>query len=99
MSLKSSAKCEIRSVIRYLVVKGKSSSEVFNEIKSVYGEGVMNLTSVFKWCHEFKNGRTTLHTSSPSTKKFKTTISSKKIMAFVFRDHKGIILIEFFTSG
>ena len=61
MSLKSSAKCEIRSVIRYLVVKGKSSSEVFNEIKSVYGEGVMNRTSVFKWCREFKNGRTDVH--------------------------------------
>ena len=61
MSLKSSAKCEIRNVIRYLVVKGKSLSEVFNEIKSVYGEGVMNRTRVFKWCREFKNGRTDVH--------------------------------------
>lgn len=221
MSIKSAAKCEIRSVIRYLVVKGKYPSEVFNEIKSVYGEGVMNRTSVFKWCREFKNGRTDVHdehrsgrpsiltdslvekieeavrgdrrltldelsvmfpqisrsllhetitetlgfhklcarwvpkqlteqhklnrvatskefleryelegddflhsivtgdetwvahytpetkrqssqwrhTSSPSAKKFKTTISAKKIMASVFWDHKGIILIEFLPQG
>lgn len=61
MSLQSSARCEIRSVIRYLVAKGKSPSEVFSEIKTVYGEGVMNRTSVFKWCREFKNGRTDVH--------------------------------------
>uniref|UniRef100_A0A2S2PDL6 Mariner Mos1 transposase n=1 Tax=Schizaphis graminum TaxID=13262 RepID=A0A2S2PDL6_SCHGA len=39
------------------------------------------------------------HTSSSSTEKFKTTISVKKIMAPVFSDHKGIILIEYLPQG
>ncbi|KAL4084383.1 hypothetical protein QTP88_028206 [Uroleucon formosanum] len=39
------------------------------------------------------------HTTSPSTKKFKTTISAKKIMASVFWDHKGIILIKYLPQG
>ena len=39
------------------------------------------------------------HHSSPSTKKFKTIISVKKIMASVFWDHKGIILIEYLPQG
>ncbi|KAG5314403.1 SETMR methyltransferase, partial [Pseudoatta argentina] len=55
MSIQSPAKCEIRSVIRYLVWKGKTPVEVYNEVKTAYG------TSVFKWCREFKNGRTSVH--------------------------------------
>ncbi|KAL4126639.1 hypothetical protein QTP88_010851 [Uroleucon formosanum] len=39
------------------------------------------------------------HTTSPSTKKFKTTISAKKIMAPVFWDNKDIILIEYLPQG
>jgi len=221
MSIESAAKCEIRAVIRYLVAKEKSPHEIFNEVRTVYGEGHMNRTSVYKWCREFKNGRTNVHddlrsgrpsiltddvvkkvenavrddrrltldelsamfpqlsrsllhetitetlgfhklcarwvpkqlteqhmlnrvqasrefleryeldgdnflksivtgdetwvahytpetkrqseqwrhTTSPSTKKFKTTISAKKIMASVFWDHKGIILIEYLPQG
>ncbi|KAG5319477.1 MOS1T transposase, partial [Pseudoatta argentina] len=61
MSIQSPAKCEIRSVIRYLVWKGKTPVEVYNEVKTVYGDKGMNRTSVFKWCREFKNGRTSVH--------------------------------------
>ena len=39
------------------------------------------------------------HTSSPSAKKFKSVISSRKIMASVFWDRKGILLIEFLPQG
>ncbi|KAG5317143.1 SETMR methyltransferase, partial [Pseudoatta argentina] len=61
MSIQSPAKCEIRSVIRYLVWKGKTPVEVYNEVKTAYGDKGMNRTSVFKWCREFKNGRTSVH--------------------------------------
>ncbi|KAG5322949.1 MOS1T transposase, partial [Pseudoatta argentina] len=61
MSIQSPAKCEIRSVIRYLVWKGKTPVEVYNEVKIAYGDKGMNRTSVFKWCREFKNGRTSVH--------------------------------------
>jgi len=39
------------------------------------------------------------HTTSASTKKLKTTISAKKIMASVLWDHKGILLIEYLPQG
>ncbi|KAG5318103.1 SETMR methyltransferase, partial [Pseudoatta argentina] len=61
MSIQSPAKCEIRSVIRYLVWKGKTPVEVYNEVKTAYGDKGMNRTSVFKWCREFKNGRTSVY--------------------------------------
>ncbi|KAG5322549.1 MOS1T transposase, partial [Pseudoatta argentina] len=61
MSIQSPAKCEIRSVICYLVWKGKTPVKVYNEVKTAYGDKGMNRTSVFKWCREFKNGRTSVH--------------------------------------
>ncbi|VVC28199.1 Ribonuclease H-like domain,Transposase, type 1 [Cinara cedri] len=66
MLIESAAKCEIRAVIRYLVAKEKSPYEIFNEVRTVYGEGHMN---------------------------------PKKIVALVFWDHKGIILIEYLPHG
>ncbi|KAG5315403.1 GVQW3 protein, partial [Pseudoatta argentina] len=61
MSIQSPAKCEIRSVIRYLIWKGKTPVEVYNKVQTVYGDKGMNRTSVFKWYREFKNGRTSVH--------------------------------------
>ncbi|KAG5305971.1 SETMR methyltransferase, partial [Pseudoatta argentina] len=61
MSIQSPAKCEIRSVIRYLVWKGKTPVEVYNEVKTAYGDKGMYRTSVLKWCREFKNGRTSVY--------------------------------------
>jgi hypothetical protein len=39
------------------------------------------------------------HASSPLSKKFKTTQSAKKIMATVFWDHNGVLLVDFLTQG
>jgi histone-lysine N-methyltransferase SETMAR len=39
------------------------------------------------------------HASSPPSKKFKTTPSAKKVMATVFWDHKGVLLVDFLTKG
>jgi len=41
-----------------------------------------------------------MHTHSPNKpKKFKRTLSNKKIMATIFWDHKGILLTEFMALG
>jgi len=61
MSIESAAKCKIRAVIRYLVAKEKSPIEIFNEVRTVYGESHMNRTSVYKLCRDFNNGRTNVH--------------------------------------
>jgi hypothetical protein len=47
MSLQSSAKCGIHGIIRYLIWKGKTPVEVYNEVKTTYGYKAMNRTSVF----------------------------------------------------
>jgi hypothetical protein len=39
------------------------------------------------------------HALSPPSKKFKTTQSAKMIMATVFWDHKGVLLVDFLTQG
>jgi hypothetical protein len=39
------------------------------------------------------------HTSSPIKKKFKQTISTRKIMCTVFWDSKGFLLVEFLPQG
>lgn len=39
------------------------------------------------------------HLTSPSAKKFKVVKSTRKIMAFVFWDQKGILLIDFLPQG
>lgn len=61
MSIKNPAKCEVRAVIRFLNAEGKTPDEIFSRIKSIYGDGVMNRTNVFKWCREFDEGRMNIH--------------------------------------
>lgn len=39
------------------------------------------------------------HTHSPSTKKFKVQFSERKIMASVFWDRKGLLLVDFMPKG
>ena len=61
MSIHSPTNCEICCVIRYLVWKGKIPIEIYNEVKTAYGDTAMNCISVFKWCCEFKNGCMSVH--------------------------------------
>ena len=61
MSIQSPAKCEICGIIHYLIWKGKTQGEVYNEVKTAYGDKAMNYMRVFKWCDEFINGCTSVH--------------------------------------
>ena len=55
--IQSPAKCEVRSVIRFLNAKGERTVEIHKQIVAVYGN-VMNRQNVTKWCREFFEGRT-----------------------------------------
>ena len=46
----------------------KTPIEVYNEVKTGYGDKALNRTSVFKWCGEFKNGPTSVHSNQRSGK-------------------------------
>jgi len=58
--IQSPAKCEVRSVIRFLNAKGERPSEIHKQIFAVCGN-VMNRQNVTKWCREFSEGRTDVH--------------------------------------
>lgn len=41
-----------------------------------------------------------MHTHSPNEpKKFKQTLNNQKVMATVFRDERGVLLVEFMIPG
>jgi len=56
--IQSPAKCEVRSVIRFL--NAKCPAEIHKQIVAVYGN-VMNRQNVTKCCREFSEGRTDFH--------------------------------------
>ena len=58
--IQSLAKCEVRSVIRFLNAKGERPSEIHKQIVAVYGN-VINRQNVTKWCRKFSEGRTDVH--------------------------------------
>jgi len=66
MSIHSPAKCEKRSVIRYLFWKGKPAVKVFNEVENACGDNDLNRTSMFKWSHGFKNSRMSVNDGEKS---------------------------------
>jgi len=58
--MQSPAKCEVRSVIRFLNAVGERPAEIHEQIVAVYGN-VMNRQNVTKWCYELCEGRTDVH--------------------------------------
>jgi len=58
--IQSPAKCEVRSVLRFLNAKVERPAEIHKQIVAVYGN-VMNRQNMMKWCREFFEGRTDVH--------------------------------------
>ena len=58
--IQSPAKCEVRSVIRFLNAKRERLEEIHKQIVAVY-DNVVNRQNVTKWCREFSEGRTDIH--------------------------------------
>jgi hypothetical protein len=49
---------EVRSVIRFLRLKGTSPAEIHRQLVEVYGANVMSRKHVCVWCTAFDKGRT-----------------------------------------
>ncbi|KAK7871540.1 hypothetical protein R5R35_010343 [Gryllus longicercus] len=60
-TISSPAKCELRSVIRFLQAEGNSAAEIHRRMCQVYGEGFMSDGVVREWCRKFKEGRNDVH--------------------------------------
>ncbi|UYV70165.1 hypothetical protein LAZ67_7002045 [Cordylochernes scorpioides] len=61
LPLSSPAKCELRSVIRFLNAKNNSPVEIHRQLVEVYGDKCMDIKNVRKWCREFNEGRINVH--------------------------------------
>ncbi|GBO26654.1 Histone-lysine N-methyltransferase SETMAR [Araneus ventricosus] len=57
----SPAKCELRSVIRFLHAEGSNAAEIHRRMSKVYGETFISDSKVRKWCRNFDAGRTDVH--------------------------------------
>ena len=55
-TIEIACKCEIRSVIRFLQAERHIAAEIHQKFCNVYGENVMSVGSVRKWCQKFKEG-------------------------------------------
>lgn len=51
---------EHRAVIKYLLKKGMSFTEIYDDMLDTLGEGCPSYTTIRKWGNEFKRGRTSL---------------------------------------
>jgi hypothetical protein len=99
-----------RWVLRSLTEEHKEQREIIcSELLARYeAEGDDFLTTMVMgdkiWIHHFEpeTKRQSMewhHTASPRKKKFKAITSASKIMATVFRDCEGVILIDVFPRG
>ena len=69
------AKCELRSVIRFLQAEGRSAAEIHRRMSKVYGENFMRDGSVREWCRKFKKGRTDVHDEGGHGRKSVATVA------------------------
>jgi hypothetical protein len=53
--------CEVPSVICFLNAQNVRALDIHRQLTTMYGEGVMNDSSVRKWCRMFNAGRTNVH--------------------------------------
>ena len=60
-AIENPASCEVRSVIRFLLVENHRPIEIHRQLCKVYGNNVMSEGGVRQWCVMFKNGRTNVH--------------------------------------
>ncbi|KYN23204.1 hypothetical protein ALC57_04381 [Trachymyrmex cornetzi] len=83
-------KIEYRAIIKFLRLKGNTSTQIKAELDAVYGDSAPSFATVKRWVAEFKRGRTSLGddersgrpttatTTEPATKKAKTVLSAGK---------------------
>ena len=72
-TIDSPAKCELRSVIRFLQAEGNSAAEIQRRMSPVYGPNFMSDGVVREWCRKFKEGRTNIHDEGGQGRKSVTT--------------------------
>ena len=66
-------KLEHRSVIKFLVLKGQSPSNIYDRMVVVYGDNALSRTTVFEWARRFKVGQLIIEDGPRSGRPITTT--------------------------
>ena len=88
------AKCELRSVIRFLQAEGRSAAENHRRMIKVYGENFMSDGSVREWCRKFKEGRTDVHDEGGHGRKSVATVGLVERVDQVVRGKRKFTISE-----
>lgn len=84
---------ECRGVMKYLFLKGNTPQQIYDEMKSVYGQDGPSYSAVKKWCREFRCGRTSVETA-PKSGRAQSAIdgdSVQKIQSAILADRRVTI--------
>jgi hypothetical protein len=85
------------SALTFLKQYHKDGNEVLSHIIQVTGDKTW---VSFVIDNIKKQSKQWMHTHSPNKlKKFKQTLSARKLMAAVFWDRKGVLMVEFMQQG
>ena len=89
---------EVRGVIRFLLAENIRPSEIRGRLVAVYGEHVMNATSLRKWCTMFRNGRTDVHDAERSGRPSVITDALKQKVNRIIRENRHFTISEVYEQ-
>ena len=92
------ADCEVRGVTRFLQAENIRPSEIHRRLVAVYGENVMNVASVRKWCTMFRNGRTDVHDAERSGRPSVITDALKQKVKRIIRENRHFTISEVYEQ-
>ena len=92
------ADCEVRGVIRFLQVENVRPCEIHQRHVAVYGEHVMNVASVRKWCIMFTNGRTDVHDAEKSGRPSVIGDALKEKVNRIIRENRHYTISEVYEK-
>jgi len=92
------ADCEVRGVIRFLQAENVRPSELHRRLVAVYGEHVMNVASVRKWCTMFINGRTDIRDAERSGQPSVITDALKQKVNRIIRENRHFTVSEVYEQ-
>jgi len=92
------ANCEVGGVIRFLQAENVRPSEIHRRLVAVYGEHVMNVASVQKWCTMFRNGRTGVHDAERSGRPSVITDALKQKVNHIIRENQHFTISEVYKQ-
>jgi len=75
-------------VIRFLQAENVRPSKIHQRLVAVYGEDVMNVACVRKWCTMFRNGRMDVHDAERSGRPSVITDTIKHKVNSIIRENR-----------